>query len=403
VIKSFLKNLGLNRQVGTLSLARFVDAFSNSILIIVLPLYVAQLPSRWLGLPVETLVGILIFSFGIVSSFAQPFAGMFSDKLERRKIFIIIGLALMGASTFIFILAKQFVSLIAIRALQGFGFALTIPATFSLMASYTQLENRGGAMGIYSTMRMVGFGLGPLLGGILQVHTGFHTVFYVVGILSLFSAGMVWLLVDDPEMVEREPGEVRRLPKFSDSISFEFIVLAIASVVMASAISMIVALENQFNQRLSQTAIGFGIAFSALTLSRMFLQIPFGKAADVWGRKILIIIGFVLLAPSTLLLGYVETTGQLIVLRLVQGVALSGISAPIFALAADKSKEGSSGTQMSVITMSFGLGIAFGPVLAGFMAGYLSFESPFLLAGILCLGMTFFIGRFVKETVHRTS
>ncbi|MEJ2052015.1 MAG: MFS transporter [Calditrichota bacterium] len=98
-----------------------------------------------------------------------------------------------------------------------------------------------------------------------------------------------------------------------------------------------------------------------------------------------------------------ETTGQLIILRLVQGVALSGISAPIFALAADKSKAGSAGTQMSVITMSFGLGLAFGPVLAGFMAGYLSFESPFLLAGAACFLMTFFIGRYVEETVHRNN
>ncbi|MEJ2052016.1 MAG: MFS transporter [Calditrichota bacterium] len=211
----------MNRHVGTLSLARFVDAFSNSILIIVLPLYVAQLQSHWLGLPEETLVGILIFSFGIISSFAQPFSGVMSDRLERRKIFIIIGLALMGVSTFVFVLAHKFGQLVLIRAVQGFGFALTIPATFSLMASYTKLENRGGAMGIYSTMRMVGFGLGPLLGGILIVQTGFKTVFYLVGALSLFSTFLVWLLVDDPETVEKNPGQVRPMPKFSDSISFD--------------------------------------------------------------------------------------------------------------------------------------------------------------------------------------
>ncbi len=399
--KEFWKKLGLNREVAALSLARFVDAFSNSILIIILPLYVGALPSGWFDLPVETLVGILIFTFGIVSSFSQPFAGKWSDRVQKRKVFIIVGLALLGLSTFIFVAAEQFLHLIVVRAVQGFGFALTIPATFSLMTAYTRMENRGGAMGIYSTMRMAGFAVGPLLGGILHVYTGFKTAFYVVGILSLVGAFIVWRLVEDPVRVDRTESQTRQLPRFSDSISYEFLILAASTIVMASAISMMVALENQFNERLSQTAIGFGIAFSALTISRGILQIPLGKAADIWGRKPLIMVGLLLLTPTTILLGYVATTGQLVVVRLAQGVAMAGISAPVFALAADKTDSESAGTQMSIITMSFGIGIAFGPVLAGFMAGYVSFQSPFIVAGISCFAMAVLMGKFVEETVLR--
>jgi len=397
--KDFWKNLGLNREVAALSLARFVDAFSNSILIIILPLYVNALPSQWLNLPVETLVGILIFSFGFISSVIQPFAGMLSDYLEKKKIFILLGLVTMGISTFFFLSAQTFVTLIIIRVVQGIGFAFTIPATFSLMTSYTKMENRGGAMGIYSTMRMAGFAVGPLLGGILHVHFGFTVVFYIVGFLMLLGTVVVWILVREPKPVAEEKTPQQHLPKFTDSLNSEFVVLALSTVVMASAMTMMVALENQFNERLAQTAIGFGLAFAALTISRAILQIPLGKAADVWGRKIIIVIGFILLAPTTLLLGYVATTGQLILVRIAQGVAVSGISAPVFALAADKTTSGNSSTQISVITMSFGFGIAMGPVIAGFMSGYLNFEAPFVLLGISSLIAAFFIGAFVKETV----
>ena len=384
-----------------LSAARFIDAFSNSILIIVLPLYVAAIPSENIALPVETLVGLLIAAFGLVSSFSQPFAGMASDKLERRKIFIIVGLAMMAVATFIFVRAENFTHLLLIRAVQGFGFALTIPATLSLMADYTELKTRGGAMGIYTTMRMAGFATGPLLGGFIQVHYGFEPAFYVVGGISLLGVFIVWLLVKDPEIMVQDPAEAVPTLTFTQSISWEFIVLGIASIIMASAISMMVALENEFNHRLSQTAIGFGLAFSALTVSRVFLQIPLGKAADIWGRKIVIVIGFILLAPTTITLGYVSTTGELVFARLAQGVAMAGISAPIFALAADKVKSKSSGTQLSVITMAFGLGIATGPILAGFMSGFISFQSPFILGGSLCLVAAWMISQFVEETVHR--
>jgi len=394
-------SLGINREVMALSAARFVDAFANSILIIILPLYVAAIPSEHLHLPVETLVGILIATFGIVSSFSQPFAGRASDRLDRRKIFIIIGLLMMGIATFVFAEAEQFLHLVVIRGVQGLGFALTIPATLSLMAEYTEMHSRGGAMGIYTTMRMIGFATGPVLGGILHVHFGFETAFYLVGILSILGAFIVWLMVREPEKIESDAARVRKLPRFRDSISGEFIILGIASIIMAAAISMMVALENEFNHRLSQTAIGFGFAFSALTISRVFLQIPLGKAADIWGRKIVIVLGFIVLAPTTIWLGYVHTTGQLVVARLAQGIGMAGISAPIFAIAGDKATEGSSGTQMSVVTMSFGLGIAAGPVMAGVMSGYLSFQSPFILGGVLCLMAAWLVGQFVTETVQR--
>ncbi|MBS1271393.1 MAG: Bacillibactin exporter [Candidatus Marinimicrobia bacterium] len=395
------ESLGINREVLALSSARFVDAFANSILIIILPLYVAAIPSEHLHFPVETLVGILIATFGVISSFSQPFAGRASDRLDRRKIFIVVGLGLMGVATFVFAEAEQFLHLVIIRAVQGIGFALTIPATLSLMSEYTEKRSRGGAMGIFTTMRMVGFATGPLLGGVLQVHFGFKVAFYVVGVLSILGAFIVYLMVREPEKLETDASKVRNIPSFKDSISGEFIILGIASIIMAAAISMMVALENEFNHRLSQTAIGFGVAFSALTISRVFLQIPLGKAADIWGRKIVIVLGFIILAPTTIWLGFVDTTGQLVVARLAQGVGMAGISAPIFAIAGDKAREGSSGTQMSIVTMSFGLGIAAGPVMAGVMSGFVSFQSPFILGGALCLVAAWLVGQFVTETIQR--
>lgn len=177
------------------------------------------------------------------------------------------------------------------------------------------------------------------------------------------------------------------------------LVLMASTIVMASSLSMISALENEFNDRLSQTALGFGIAFSALTVARLFVQIPLGRLSDRIGRKKLIVTGLIALAPLTILFGFVTSTLQLINLRLAQGVATACISAPAFALASDLARKGGEGREMSFVTMGFGLGMGVGPLIAGALGGYLGFEVPFYVVGTSSLVAAWMVGRWAEESI----
>jgi MFS family permease len=176
----------------------------------------------------------------------------------------------------------------------------------------------------------------------------------------------------------------------------------LSTIIMASSLSMISALETEFNRRLSQTAIGFGIAFSATTLARLLVQIPIGRLSDRIGRKGLIVAGLLALAPLTLLFGFVTTTLQLIGLRLLQGVATAGVAAPAFALAGDLARRGGEGKDMSFVTMGFGLGLGVGPLLAGGLAGYVGFQAPFFVVGCLSLVAAGLVWLWAKESIPPT-
>jgi MFS family permease len=175
--------------------------------------------------------------------------------------------------------------------------------------------------------------------------------------------------------------------------------LMVSTIVLACSLSMISALENEFNERLSQTALGFGVAFSALTVSRLFVQIPIGRLSDRIGRKGIIIGGLLALAPLTVLFGYVTTTGQLISLRVLQGVATAGVAAPAFALAGDLARKGGEGREMSFVTMGFGLGMGLGPLLAGGLAGYVGFKVPFYVVGGFALVAAAWVWRWAEESI----
>ena len=93
-----------------------------------------------------------------------------------------------------------------------------------------------------------------------------------------------------------------------------------------------------------------------------------------------------------------NSTAQLTAGRVLQGFASAGVAAPSFALAGDLAKKGSEAQQMSIIAMGFGLGIAVGPLIAGWLAVY-AFELPFIVGALLTLVGAWFISRFVQETV----
>ena len=401
---AWLERIGGNRLVLALSVARFGDAVGNSILFIALPLYVGKLSAPWFPFPESVRVGILLALYGLVSATLQPVMGGISDRLGRRKPLILGGLLVMGLGTLGFMLAVRFTDLLLLRALQGVGVAMTIPASMALMAAGTHQMSRGGSMGIYTTLRMGGFVMGPLIGGFLQVHVGFNAAFIAGGGFILLGLLLVQLWVR--EVPAEETGQAPNAPKAPlfdlKLLSPGIIGTATATLLMAGAFSMMTTLEQQFNTRLNETAFGFSIAFSALMVSRLLFQVPLGRLSDRIGRKPLIIAGLLLMAPSTAVLGLVTSTLQLTVARLVQGLAAAAIAAPAFALAGDLSTRGGEGRQMSLITSGFGLGIAVGPLLAGVLA-VVSFELPFVVGGGLLLIGAVVVQRMVTETVHRRS
>jgi MFS family permease len=392
--------LGVNRAVFALSVARLGDALGNSLLIIVIPLYVAKLPSPWLPFSDPVRIGILISAFGLANALLQPIAGGLSDWAGRRKLFIQIGLGLMAAGTLVSAWVGAFTYFLLLRILQGVGVAMTIAASISLMAFLTEKRTRGSSMGLYTAMRMVGFAVGPVLGGFLHDRFGFAVCFYTGAAFILVGLVMVQFWVSDVPQGEGDREEEPKLRLFnSDLLSPDLVSLAFATFAMASAYSMVATLENEFNARLNQTALAFGVGFSALIASRLIFQFPAGWLSDRVGRRILVLVGLGLMAATTPLLGLVGTTLSFTILRALQGVASAGIAAPAFALAADLAVEGKAGQQMSLVTMGFGLGIALGPLVAGLLSPVL-FELPFIVGGLLSLAGIWAVYRYVPETVE---
>ncbi len=387
---------GINRIVLALSLARCADALGNSMLFVLLPVYIASSAAENLPWSKTLLISIVLSVYGLVNTILQPLVGILTDRISRRKPLIIGGLLLMSLGTLSFLFSRRFTDLLLIRSLQGIGVALTVPASLTLISSSTARETRGRSMGFYSTLRLIGYASGPLLAGVLLLQFGFEISFLIGAGSILIAAILVLVMV-------REPFSARKINKASSGPLFDpaiwnrgIISLGIALFVMACAYSLLGTLENEFNTRLQQTVLGFGIASSALTISRMIVQTPLGYLSDKVGRKPLIILGLVLMAPVTLLMGWVTSTMQLTITRALQGFTSAAIASPALALAGDLSTEEGEGQQMSIATSGFFLGITIGPLIAGYFSQF-AFALPFGLASVLLLIGAVTVHRFVPD------
>ncbi len=409
---SFLK---ADRRVLVLALARMADSIGNSFLIIVLPLYVASnvVTGGTFGLSTALITGLILSAFGFFNSLAQPIAGRLSDRSGKRRIYIVIGLLILTVANFAYSLAGSYSAMLFIRIFQGIGVAFTIPASIALVNDLADDSSRGGDMGVFNTFRLLGFGIGPIAAGTV-VHagpydwpvvgqlTGFDAAFYIAAAGALISAVLVLTFVADPETVDEEEASDDFELSFIENDQHGFLdpvfTLGIASLFVAISIALLSPLENKINATLHQGPTMFGVEFAAFLLSQVVVQTPIGSASDRYGRKPFIIGGLLLLIPATLAQGLVVAPWQMVIARLAQGIAASMAFTPAFALAGDLAKRGSSGTTLSILTMSFGLGTAIGPLASGYLVSF-GLVVPFAVGAALAALGAVLVYSEVRDTV----
>jgi EmrB/QacA subfamily drug resistance transporter len=114
--------------------------------------------------------------------------GRAADLLGRRRV-IIAGLAVFTAASLGASLAGSEAVLIAMRAAQGFGAAMFLPAALSTVRNmFTEGAERNKALGIWGALAALGATAGLVFGGLLTRFAGWQYVFWLnvpVGTVAL--------------------------------------------------------------------------------------------------------------------------------------------------------------------------------------------------------------------------
>ncbi len=189
---------GAGWTLAIVSVALFMTALDNLVVTTALPSI-----RRALGASIQSLewtVNAYTLSFAVLLLTGAALG----DRFGRKRMFR-IGLALFTAASAGAALAPSAGALIAARAIQGFGAAIVLPLTLTLLSEAVPQQKRGLALGIWSGVSGLGIATGPLIGGAVVSGIAWQWIFWLnvpIGIVLLPLAG---------RMLQESHGPNRRL------------------------------------------------------------------------------------------------------------------------------------------------------------------------------------------------
>lgn len=158
--------------------------------------------------------------------------------------------------------------------------------------------------------------------------------------------------------------------------------------------SLYVDTLGQFTK--SQLNLYAGLIFSVTYLISAIVSPIWGKMADRYGRKPMILrasLGMGLIIGA---MGLVTNIWQLFALRFIQGI-FSGYVSNANALIATETPKEKSGLALGTLMAGLTGGNLLGPLLGGFLASTFSYRLTFIITGVLLIIVFFFSLFFVHE------
>jgi MFS transporter, DHA1 family, multidrug resistance protein len=370
----------LSRPFIVLFASVFVATMGISMVSPLLPVYAEELGATgiWIGLTFSV--------FAITQTIFGPFAGRWSDRYGRKP-FIVAGLLIYFVAALGYLTANSFYQVLAFRALSGLGTSLIFSVARAYVGDMVPPGHEGRWFGMFATADIIGFGVGPLVAGILRGVLGFDAVFIAMAALMLSSAGIVSVLLPSagrPQSTSGvRPPTVSFITALRDKLVFALTLnMALISVTFGATFSFLaVMLEDQ----LGIGPVLIGLAFGAESIAAGVAQPFVGRLADLYSRRLLVAIGLGAAACVLLGIGLTNTFWVIILLLVLMGIAGAVSQVANSAMQVVAGRRVGMGTVIGLGSAGNGVGIVFGSVAGGVLVDWYGISAAFFFGGFSML------------------
>ncbi|MCL6633119.1 MAG: MFS transporter [Alicyclobacillus herbarius] len=335
-------------------------------------------------------VGVVIGSYGFTQMLLRVPLGIWSDRLGRRKLFIVSGVACAALSSLGFALTSDSWSALGWRALAGVAAASWVAFTVFFSSSFPP-EEAPRAMGLISLYTSLGQMAATTLGGFLAEDYGWHAPFWVGaggGLLGLVLA----FFIRESVTVARTPARVGELLRMGRS-------WPLLSVSLLAIFGQSVTFTTMYGFT-SLAAVHIGASKAALSVLTLATTLPNAVAGYVggtyfvrwFGERVTVSAGFICAALATAVVPVVHTLLVLMLTQAVNGFA-QGVLIPILmGLSIRAVPENRRATAMGFFQAIYSIGMCAGPFVSGWLGQWLGLSGVFwftacvsVIGGLLCL------------------
>lgn len=376
----------------------FVTNIGLSQIAPVLPIYIKHLGIHNTA-SIEQFSGIAFGINYIVLAIFSPIWGHLADKVGRKPMLLRSSL---GMSIIIFSmgLVQNVYQLIGLRILQGAVAGYSTACT-TLIATQTDKEHAGWALGSLATASIGGSLLGPMIGGYLEESFGLCNVFFLVGALVMVAFITTVFFVkesfnkEDKKVLSAK--EVWNLIPDTNIIITLFVTAFILTLALYSIEPIITVYVAQLSNNSSHVALISGMAFSAAGLASIIAAPRLGRLSDKIGPQKVMLAALLLAGIIFIPQAFVSNPWQLMGLRFVLGLATAGLTPSINTLIKKLTPDSLTGRIFGFSMSAQYLGVFSGSILGGQVSACFGIRYVFFITSSLLL----FNALWVYSTVYK--
>ncbi len=328
------------------------------------------------------LVGMIIGSYGLAQLLLRIPLGIFSDASGTRKFFILCGLALSAVSGLGMWLVPTTLALLVCRTLAGAAASTWVDFTV-LFVSYFPISDAPKALGYLNAANNLGQVAAMLSGAYLAQHAGLQSPFLLGAVAAALGLAGAFSLFEN--RLPKKPVRTDTLREvFADvnllRLSLLGIILQMVTYVTVFGFLPLAAkdlgastFELGLLTTLTLTPSIFSSALSGSYFSRRF------------GERATLVSGLSLTALTCFAVPFISSLPALYLSQMIGGFARGLVLPLLMGMSIRTFPANKRSTAMGVFQSLYGLGMFFGPLLAGLLGTVAGLSSGFLATGLIGL------------------
>lgn len=364
----------------------FIASMGMSQVAPVMPLYIRHLGVNDPAL-IDQFSGIAFGITYIVSAIFSPIWGQAADRAGRKLMLLraSLGMAIIiGVMGF----SQNVYELIGLRLLQGAITGYSTACT-TLIATQTDREHAGWALGTLSTGSIAGGLLGPIIGGFVSETFGLQSVFFITGALLLLVFITTALFVKETFVREEKEilslGDIwRKIPDKNLTIVLS-ITYFIITLSLYSVEPIVTVYVSQLTRDTSHIALIAGLAFSASGLANILAAPRLGRLSDKIGAQRVMLVSLIIAGVLFIPQAFARDPWQFMGLRFLLGLAIAGLNPSVNILIKKITPNSLTGRVFGLSISAGYLGVFGGSILGGQVAAWLGIRYIFFITSVLLL------------------
>lgn len=386
---------GITRNLFLLGIVSLFTDLSSQMVFPLIPLYLTNV------------LGAGAFAVGIVEGAAETTAsllkvvsGYWSDKIQRRKPFILFGYSISSVTKPLFAFANAWGFVLLIRVFERIGKGFRTAPRDALVAESCDECFRGKAFGFHRAADGIGSTLGAVLAFVFLGFLDYEDIFLLAFIPGVVAVLAILLIKEKNAPPHQETAN------FSLHVSIRELPINLRLFIIVSAVFAFGHFGYAF---LLLKATDIDLSDQKAILLYVFFYIiytlcaiPLGVLSDKIGRKPILMTGYLLFAVACTGLIFTSNVYMLLIFFGLYGVFFAMIDGAQRAFVVDLAPEHLKATALGTFHTAIGFVALPGGIIAGLLWDHVNPETTFIFGlGLALLSALLF--QFIKIEKHINS